>query len=51
MKAIVPCPRAHKRGTKATVLLADGLMGIAREIDASLEPKYNKYYRFDPVWD
>jgi hypothetical protein len=27
-------------GSKATVQLADELLGIAREIDPSLEPKY-----------
>jgi predicted transport protein len=32
------------RGSKATVQLADELLGIAREIDPSLEPKYNKHY-------
>jgi hypothetical protein len=32
-------------GSKATVQLADELLGIAREIDPSLdEPKYNKHY-------
>lgn len=41
-----PTDRAYweKRGTKATVQLADELLGIAREIDASLELKYNKFY-------
>lgn len=32
------------RGTKATVLLADQLLEIARECDPSLELKYNKFY-------
>jgi len=31
-------------GSKATVQLADELLGIARKIDPSLEPKYNKHY-------
>jgi predicted transport protein len=31
-------------GSKATVQLADELLGIAREIDPSIEPKYNKHY-------
>jgi hypothetical protein len=41
-----PTDRTHweKRGTKATVQLADGLLDIAREIDPSLELKYNKFY-------
>jgi hypothetical protein len=41
-----PTDRAYweKRGTKATVQLADELLGIAREIDPSLELKYNKFY-------
>ena len=41
-----PTDRAYweKRGTKATVQLADELLAIAREIDPSLELKYNKYY-------
>lgn len=34
----------EKRGTKATVQLADELLVIAREIDPSLELKYNKFY-------
>jgi predicted transport protein len=34
----------ERRGTKATVQLADELLGIAREYDPSLEPKYNKFY-------
>ena len=29
---------------RATVQLADELLGIAREYDPSLEPKYNKFY-------
>jgi hypothetical protein len=32
------------RGSKSTVQLAGELLGIAREIDPSLEPKYNKHY-------
>jgi hypothetical protein len=32
------------RGSKATVLLADELLALAREIDPALEPKYNKHY-------
>ena len=41
-----PTDRAYweKRGTKATVQLADELLGIVREFDASLELKYNKFY-------
>jgi predicted transport protein len=41
-----PTDRAYweKRGTKATVQLADDLLVIAREIDPSLELKYNKFY-------
>lgn len=41
-----PTDRAYweKRGTKATVQLADELLGITREIDPSLELKYNKFY-------
>lgn len=41
-----PTDRAYweKRGTKATVQLADELLSIAREIDGSLELKYNKFY-------
>ncbi len=41
-----PADRSYweKRGTKATVLLADELLGIAREIYPSLEFKYNKFY-------
>jgi hypothetical protein len=34
----------EKRGTKETVRLADELLGIVREIDNSLELKYNKFY-------
>lgn len=42
----VPTDRAYweKRGTKATVQLADELLAITREIDPSLELKYNKFY-------
>jgi hypothetical protein len=41
-----PTDRAYweKRGTKATVQLADELLGIAHECDPSLELKYNKFY-------
>ena len=41
-----PTDRAYweKRGTKATVQLADELLKIAREIYPSLEFKYNKFY-------
>jgi hypothetical protein len=41
-----PTDRAYweKRGTKTTVQLADDLLVIAREIDPSLELKYNKFY-------
>jgi hypothetical protein len=41
-----PTDRAYweKRGTKATVQLADELLGVAREFDPSLELKYNKFY-------
>jgi hypothetical protein len=34
----------EKRASKATVQLADELLGIAREIDPSLEPQYNRHY-------
>jgi hypothetical protein len=41
-----PADRAYweKRGSKATVQLADELLTIAREIDPSLELKYNRFY-------
>jgi hypothetical protein len=41
-----PTDRAYweKKGTKATVQLVDELLGIAREIDPSLDLKYNKFY-------
>jgi predicted transport protein len=41
-----PTDRAYweKKGTKATVQLADELLGVAHEIDPSLELKYNKFY-------
>jgi hypothetical protein len=41
-----PTDRAdwEKRGSKSTVQLADELLGLAREIDPSLELKYNKFY-------
>ncbi|MCK1523045.1 hypothetical protein [Bradyrhizobium sp. 17] len=37
-------PYWENKGTKATVQLADELLSIAREIDQSLELKYNKIY-------
>ncbi len=41
-----PTDRAYweKRGTKATVQLADELLAIAREIEPTLELNYTKYY-------
>jgi hypothetical protein len=41
-----PADRTYweKRGTKATVQLADELLGIVHEIDPSLELRYNRYY-------
>ena len=41
-----PTDRAYweKKGTKATVQLVDDLLGIAREINPSLDLKYNKFY-------
>jgi hypothetical protein len=41
-----PTDRAYweKRATKGTVQLADELLGIAQEVDPSLELKYNKFY-------
>jgi hypothetical protein len=41
-----PTDRAYweKTGTKVTVQLAEELLTIAREIDPSLELKYNKFY-------
>lgn len=41
-----PTDRAYweKRGAKATVKLADELLAIAREIEPTLELKYNKFY-------
>jgi hypothetical protein len=41
-----PTDRAYweKRGSKATVQLADDLLGIANELDPSLVLKYNKFY-------
>ena len=41
-----PTDRAYweKRGTKDTVKFADELLAIAREIEPSLELKYNKFY-------
>ena len=34
----------EKKGTKQTVQLADELLGVAREMDSSLELRYNKFY-------
>src|SRR5271155_1768703 len=44
--AAAPTDRTYweKRGTKATVQLVDELLVIVREIDPSLELKYNKFY-------
>jgi hypothetical protein len=44
--AATPTDRAYweKQGTKTTVQLADQLLTIVREIDPSLELKYNKFY-------
>jgi hypothetical protein len=44
--ATAPSDRAYweKKGNKATVQLADDLLAVAREIDPSLELRYNKYY-------
>src|SRR5579884_383857 len=41
-----PTDRAYweKRGTKMTLHLSDELLAVAREIDPSLELKYNKFY-------
>lgn len=41
-----PTDRAYweKRATKATVALADDLLGAVRQFDPSLELKYNKFY-------
>ena len=41
-----PTDRSYweKKGTKATVQLADELLNIAHEIDPSLDLKYNKFY-------
>lgn len=41
-----PTDRAYweKRGSKATVKLADDLLTIAREVEPSVELKYNKFY-------
>lgn len=41
-----PTDRAYweSKGTKGTVALADDLLGMARELDPSLELKYNKFY-------
>jgi predicted transport protein len=37
-------PYWEKRSTKATMHLADEIFGIVREIDPSLEMKFNKFY-------
>jgi predicted transport protein len=44
--AAAPTNREYweERGSKATVQLADDIRAIAREIDQSLELKYNKFY-------
>jgi predicted transport protein len=41
-----PTDRAYweKRGSKATVALADELLTVLKELDPSLELKYNKFY-------
>lgn len=42
-----PTDRAYweeKRGTKATVMLADRMLEIVREFDSTLKLKYNKFY-------
>jgi predicted transport protein len=41
-----PTDRAYweKRGSKATVALADQLLAILKDLDPSLELKYNKFY-------
>ena len=41
-----PTDRAYweRRGTKKTVQLADSLLAIVREIEPSIELKYNKFY-------
>jgi predicted transport protein len=41
-----PTDRAYweKRGSKATVALADQLLAVLKELDPSLELKYNKFY-------
>jgi len=41
-----PTDRAYweKRATKATVALADDLLGMVKQFDPSLELKYNKFY-------
>jgi hypothetical protein len=41
-----PADRSYweQRATKGTVALADNLLAIARQIDPSLELKYNKFY-------
>ena len=44
--ASAPTDRAYweKRGTKATVALADQMLADIKELDPSLELKYNKFY-------
>src|SRR5207247_628651 len=41
-----PTDRAYweSKGSKSTVALADDLLGMARQLDPSLELKYNKFY-------
>jgi hypothetical protein len=41
-----PADRAYweKKGSKATLQMADELLGIVHEIDPSLELRYNRYY-------
>lgn len=44
--AATPTDRTHweKVGSKATVAMADQLLGIVKEFDPALELKYNKFY-------
>ena len=44
--AAAPITRAdwEKRASKATVALADDLLGMAKALDPQLELKYNKFY-------
>lgn len=34
----------EQRGSKATIAMADKMLEIVRQLDPSLEPKYNKFY-------